>query len=85
MSGTAKTEFKNSVDRLRDQRDAVRKKLNDLKDVSAESWMSLKSEVDAAVADLERSYEQISASHDTVPAKPSTDRTKPSTERKSPY
>ena len=42
--------------------------MDDLKGVSLDSWMTLKSEVDAAVAGLEHSYEQVSAAHETVPA-----------------
>jgi len=68
MKGTAKDSFNKSVDRLRDQRQQVEKKLDDLKDVSAESWMTMKTEVDTAMADLERSYEQVAAAHETVPA-----------------
>jgi hypothetical protein len=68
LSGPAKDGFKNAVDGLRDQRKAVSRKLDDLKGVSINSWMPLKGEVDAALAGLERSYEQVSASHETVPA-----------------
>src|SRR5437868_2751825 len=38
MTGAAKTDFKQAVDNLRDQRKAVADKLNDLKKVSIESW-----------------------------------------------
>jgi len=68
LDGPAKKGFKDAVDSLRDQRKAVSKKLDDLKSVSVESWMTLKGEVDASVAALERSYEQVSANHETVPA-----------------
>ena len=68
MTGAAKTDFKNAIDGLRDQRKAVSRKLDDLKGVSLNSWMTLKGEVDAAVAGLEHSYEQVSAAHETVPA-----------------
>ena len=68
LSGPAKKGFEDAVDGLRDQRKAVSRKLDDLKSVSLDSWMQLKGEVDAAVASLERSYEQVSAAHETVPA-----------------
>ena len=68
MSGTTKRDFNDSIAALRDQRKAVSQKLDDLKSVSVESWMTLKGEVDAAVAGLERSYAQVSATHENVPA-----------------
>ena len=68
MAGPAKADFKDAIDGLRDQRKAVSKKLDDLKSVSIESWMALKGEVDAAMAGLEHSYEQVSAAHERVPA-----------------
>ena len=68
MSGTAKRDFNDSIAALRDQRKAVSQKLDDLKGVSVESWMTLKGEVDAAMAGLERSYEQVSATHERAPA-----------------
>jgi DNA repair exonuclease SbcCD ATPase subunit len=75
MSGAAKIDFNNDIDRLREQRKAVSKKLDDLKGVSISSWMTLKGEVDAAMTDLERSYEQVSAEHEKLPAAaPSTPR-----------
>jgi len=68
MSGNAKDNFKKDVDQLRDDRKVVSKKLDDLKGVSLDSWMTLKGEVDSAIENLERGYEQVSASHETVPA-----------------
>jgi hypothetical protein len=68
MTGPAKRGFKDAVDSLRDQRKAVSRKLDDLKSVSIDSWMPLKGEVNAAMAGLERSYEQVSANYETVPA-----------------
>ena len=68
MSDAATRDFKSAVDGLRDQRKAVGKKLDDLKGVSVDSWMSLKGEVDNALGGLERSYEKVSASNETVPA-----------------
>ena len=76
MSGTAKDDFKKSIDSLHNQRDEVAEKLDDLKKVSADSWMSLKSDADNAMANLDRSYAQVSSSHEKVPA------TAPKTQRK---
>jgi hypothetical protein len=68
MGGSAKTDFKNSIDRLRDQRKNVGKKLDDLKSVSVESWTTMKGAVDAAMANLEHSYDRVSASYEKLPA-----------------
>lgn len=68
MSGPEKRDFQESIDRLRDQRKDVGRKLDDLKKVSLDSWVPLKTEVDEAIASLERSYEQVSATHETVPS-----------------
>jgi len=68
MSNPAKRGFKDAIDGLRDQRKAVSSKVDDLKRVSVNSWMSLKPEVDSGLAALERSYEQVSAAHEKVPA-----------------
>src|SRR5438034_11653901 len=40
ITGTAQTDFKRDIDQLRDQRNIVGKKLDDVKSVSLESWMS---------------------------------------------
>jgi len=79
MSGAAKTDFKNAIDGLRDQRKIVSRKLDDLKGVSIESWSALKGEIDMAVADLALSYERVSAAHEVNPA------TTPNSQRKSTY
>jgi hypothetical protein len=67
MTGAAKTDFKNAIDNLRDQRKAVASKVDDLKSVSVESWMTMKNDVDSAMADLERSYEQVSNRFQNIP------------------
>jgi small-conductance mechanosensitive channel len=76
MTGTSRDAFKKQIDALHDQRDAVSRKLDDLGKVSADSWMSLKPEVDNAMANLERSYAQVSATNEPVPS------TAPKTQRK---
>ena len=68
MKGEAKDNFQKDIDQLRDDRKAVARKLDDLKGVSLDSWMTLKGEVDSAMASLEQSYQRVSAGHETVPA-----------------
>jgi predicted negative regulator of RcsB-dependent stress response len=67
MTGAAKTDFKNAIDSLRDQRKTVDSKLDDLKKVNVESWMTLKGEVDSALASLDRSYMQVSNTYEKAP------------------
>ena len=52
MTGAAKADFEDAISRLRDQRKTVSRKLDDLKGVSVESWLTLKDDVDAAVSRL---------------------------------
>jgi chromosome segregation ATPase len=68
MSDRDRQGFEQSVDRLRDHRKDVDTKLNDMKDVSIESWTTMKSEVDSALNALEQQYQQVSTAHDNVPA-----------------
>ena len=66
MTGAAKTDFKRAIDDLQNQRKSVADKLNDLKKVSPESWTSLKGEIDSAMANLERSYTEVSEKYTPV-------------------
>jgi hypothetical protein len=68
MAQPARDNFKKQIDSLRDSRRAVADKLDDLKKVSVESWTTMKGPVDTALANLERSYERVSASNENVPA-----------------
>jgi hypothetical protein len=61
MTGTAKSNFKGLLDQLRDERKGVVSKLDDLKSVNPESWMTLKGEVDSAMAGLDHAYDQVAA------------------------
>lgn len=61
MKGNAKKQFDRDIERLRDQRSMVEQKLDDLKGVSDASWTNMKAAVDQAMADLEKSYEKVSA------------------------
>jgi len=76
MTGATKTDFKNAIDRLREERKTVTSKLDDLKKVSIESWTTLKGEVDSGLANLERSYMHVSEMFDKVPATSGAPRTK---------
>ena len=75
MPGEAKTSLNDNIDRLRDQRKDVAKKLDDLKSVSVESWQTMRGEVDSAMTGMERSYDQISQMIDKNPATPATSTT----------
>jgi hypothetical protein len=75
MSGPAKTSFKDNMDRLRDQRKEVAKKLDDLKSVNVESWQTMRGEVDSAMTGMERSYDQMSQMIDKNAATPATSTT----------
>jgi len=66
MEGTTKTNFERSVEQLRAEKTLVEEKLDQLKDMPAESWMTMKSGVEAAMSHLENSYHQISSSHELV-------------------
>ena len=69
LSEPARAGFKNAVDSLRDQRRAVTRKLDDLRKVSLDSWQTLRGDVDNALAELENSYQKVSAAHETGPAR----------------
>jgi len=75
MKGAAKDDFEKSIDRLREQRKAVARKLDDIKRVNVESWTTMKNDGDKAMADLEQSYEQVSARYE--PAATGAPRTQP--------
>ncbi len=61
MKGAAQTDFKNVIARLRDQRKIVADRLADMEKVNVESWTTMKQEVDSALEELERSYDQLGA------------------------
>jgi hypothetical protein len=48
------------------QKEIAEAKLRDLKDVSVESWATLKTDVDAELAELEKMYQTISAENEVV-------------------
>ena len=76
MTGAAKTDFEHAIDGLREQRKAVAAKLDDLKKVRIESWTTLKGEVDSALANLNRSYAEVSARYGEAPETYTTPKTK---------
>jgi hypothetical protein len=67
MTDASKTDFKKAIDNLRDQRKTVASKLDDLKSAGAESWTTMKGQVDSALESLERSYEQVSNQFQNIP------------------
>jgi hypothetical protein len=67
MKGQAKDNFKDAITRLKDQRKVVANKLDDLKGVNVESWQTLRGEVDSSMADLNRSYEEVSKTYEKTP------------------
>ena len=75
MTGPAKTNFKNMIDQLSDQRKEAAKKLDDLKSVNIESWQTMRGEVDSAMMGLEHSYDQVSDMLQRNPAAPATSTT----------
>jgi hypothetical protein len=54
------------IKRLRDQKRTVEEQLDHLNDMSADAWTNMRSGVDTALAELETSYQQISASNEVV-------------------
>src|SRR5215470_396652 len=76
MAGTTKKGFQYAIDQLRDQRKVVSSKLDDVKNVSVESWATMRGEADAAMADLERSYTHVSGVYEKTPATSPTPKTR---------
>jgi hypothetical protein len=64
MEGAAKTEFQKSVDALHAEKDMVEAKLDHLKEMGADSWTTMRSDVDGALSQLENSYQRVSAGHE---------------------
>jgi hypothetical protein len=65
MQGTTKQSFDNSIEQLREKRTHVAEKLDDMESVSADSWMSMKGQIDAELANLERAYDQVASISNT--------------------
>jgi hypothetical protein len=61
MSSASRAPFRNMINQLRRGRKDVATKLDDLKGVNADSWATKKGQVDAAMASLDRAYQQASA------------------------
>ena len=76
MKGAAQTDFKNAIARLRDQRKIVADRLADVEKVYVESWTTMKPEVDSALAELERSYDQMGATYEHATAPPAKTRSR---------
>ena len=76
MKGAAQTDFKNAIARLRDQRKIVADRLADMEKVNVESWTTMKQEVDSALEELERSYDQLGATYEHATAPPAKTRSR---------
>jgi hypothetical protein len=60
MTGATKVCFKKAIDSLRDQRNSIAAKFDDLKKVNVESWTTRRGEIDSALANLDRRYTKVS-------------------------
>lgn len=58
----ARAEFNHQIGELQKKKEVVRKGLEELKSASAEAWEMIKSRIDAALEDLEKSYDRIRSS-----------------------
>ena len=76
MKGAARTDFKDAIVRLRDQRKIVADRLADMEKVNVESWTTMKQEVDSALEELERSYDQLGATYEHATAPPAKTRSR---------
>jgi TolA-binding protein len=71
MGGTAKDDFKNVIEQLRDQKKGITSQLDNLKNAGPDSWRQLKPDVDLAMTKLERSYQDVAKKLDSTPLPPS--------------
>jgi len=67
MGGTAKDDFKNVIEQLRDQKKVIASQLDNVKNAGPDSWRRLKPNVDSAMTKLERSYQDVSEKVDSTP------------------
>src|SRR5262249_1305760 len=67
MGGTAKDDFKNVIEQLRDQKKGIASQLDNVKKGDPDSWRRLKPDVDSAMTKLERSYQDVSKKLDSTP------------------
>ena len=67
MGGTAKDDFKNVIEQLRDQKKGITSQLDNLKNAGPDSWRQLKPDVDLAMTKLERSYQDVAKKLDSTP------------------
>ena len=71
-TGPTKKNYDNAIDQLRTERKDVAGKLNDLKGLKIENWTAMRGDVDAAFANLDRSYNRVSDMIHTPAANPKT-------------
>jgi hypothetical protein len=60
MPAAARTSYEQSLQQLRNQQKTVQEKLERLEAMAPESWMSMRTEVDLALNELENSYQRFS-------------------------
>src|SRR5262249_11950488 len=86
MGGTAKDDFKNVIEQLRDQKRGIASQLDNVKNAGLDSWRRLKPDVDSAMTKLERSYQDVSKKLDStpLPSKKPPNQEKPPNEQKPP-
>lgn len=54
----AKIEYRKKIDEMKSQRDAIQKKLGDMKDAGANAWNEIRDGIDEAWSALQKSFEK---------------------------
>jgi hypothetical protein len=70
-TGTAKDDFRNLIQQLREQKKGIATQLDSAKNLSPDAWRRMKAEVDSTVAKLERSCQDVSRKIELTPVTPS--------------
>jgi predicted ATPase len=71
MSGPAKDDFRNMIEQLQVQKKAIASRLAYIKNASPDTFSLIKAYVDSTLANVERSYQEVSKKLETTPASPS--------------
>jgi hypothetical protein len=56
-----KAEYQAMIQELTEKRDAIQKKMEGLKEASGDTWQDIKNELDAAMEDLKKTYNETAA------------------------
>jgi DNA repair exonuclease SbcCD ATPase subunit len=71
LTPKTKADFADAIKGVKDQRTIVAQKLDELKNAAISySWRTTKSAVESALADLERSYQNVESTYQQIPAAP---------------